>query len=437
MLKFLLLIIAIIFIPLAYADVTELHILPENPIQGDTITISGKASPDELINIIVSYDKTLTTSEGKYLYCIDGIKIPPKPNSFKVIAEGVENLNIRVKLLFWWTGSADASAGTATISHSNMLPGTYKAQIDGVPTAGTSTVVLKITGEQTIEADHNGNFECSYITDVFPTGEFIVHAGGLSKTIYLSTPQSESSGESPEGSGESPGMVTPQFEGSGGSPGMVTSQEAFENILISETKRKNVVKDYEVSYSFDLEGNIIRYLNFTGLSNLGMVPVKVEILKNRSTLVEHAPSNIVYKDLNILVENSDPVISNNIANSTVKFRVEKSWIAEKCIEEATLRLNLYNNGKWNSLVTERIDEDTDYLYFKAYTPGFSQFAITGKAVQPSTGQSTIPEPGGENLIRQTEQEEPVTTPTIGNPGFEIIIGVIGMLIAVIINLRKN
>jgi len=218
--------------------------------------------------------------------------------------------------------------------------------------------------------------------------------------------------------------------GGGGSGG---SGEAFENILISETEREFVNKGSVVSYNFNSEGNVVQYLNFTGLKNSGKIAAKVEILNNTSTLVDSAPSDIIYKNLNIWVGNLDWATPENIANPIVNFKVEKSWIIDNKISKSTISLNRYSDGIWNPLETHAIGEDAEYLYFESKVPGFSPFAVTGKKV--------VGESGGEGIIAgptETAEKQPVQAPTEKKviPGFSLFAGVLVLLVVMQI-LRKN
>ncbi|MCK5722060.1 MAG: PGF-pre-PGF domain-containing protein [Gammaproteobacteria bacterium] len=297
--------IATVLLPPANAAVSELFVTPENPVVGDTITISGTASPSESVNVVVSFEKSVSPSDGMYLYRMDGIEVPSGSNTFTVTARDVVDLNVRLKLSLWWTESAVATGGTATVSHSNLEPGIYDAQIDGIPIADTSHVTLDITAVQDIDADASGNFVFSYTTNSMPIGDFQLNVGGLTKTITLSPKSDESSS-------------------GGGSSGGGASLETFENILISETQREYVIKDSNVSYIFHLDGNVVRYINFTGLTNSGTIASKVEILNHTSTLVDSTPPDIVYKNLNIWVGNLGWANPENIASPTINFFVEKS-----------------------------------------------------------------------------------------------------------------
>jgi PGF-pre-PGF domain-containing protein len=228
--------------------------------------------------------------------------------------------------------------------------------------------------------------------------------------------------------------------GSSGGGGGGTSGEAFKNILISETEREYVNKGSEVSYHFDSEGNIVQYINFTGVTSSGTIAAKVEILNHTSAMVDQAPTDIVYKNLNIWVGNLGWANSRNIANPTINFKVQKSWIKENNMDKSTIRLNRYCDGNWNPLATIRIGDDADYLYFEAETPGFSPFAITGRKVSTlsSSDVAGVSSTTGSGIIEDISDQvpEPDQTTAQKEPGFSLFACVTVMLIVVEI-LRKK
>jgi PGF-pre-PGF domain-containing protein len=225
--------------------------------------------------------------------------------------------------------------------------------------------------------------------------------------------------------------------GSSGGGGGGSSGEEYGNILVSETEREYVNKDSKVSYSFDMEGNIIRYINFTGKTSSGRIAAKIDTLKNTSTLVDHAPPGKVFMNMGIYVGNLGWASPNNIANPTISFIVHKSWVNENKIDKSTITLNRYSNGKWNPLETDLIDEDPDFLYFKSKTTGFSQFAVTGTETSATQGGE------GEVVVKPTivvERKEPVTEQTpkdTGIPGFSLLTGFTIMLVVVQLLRRKK
>jgi PGF-pre-PGF domain-containing protein len=229
--------------------------------------------------------------------------------------------------------------------------------------------------------------------------------------------------------------------GGGGAAG-----EDFNNIMISETQREFVCIGEDISYVFDSEDNIVRYINFTGYKTAGTIPAKVDMLNHTSSLVNYAPLDIVYKNLNIWVGNKGWANSKNIGNATISFNLEKSWINENNIDRSTIKMKRYYNGKWNILETTLIDQDVKYLYFESKIAGFSSFVITGK--QRYTGEPDEPdEPGEEGIeddkpvavVTETLNNTSVEAPTgdeIGIPGFGLFIClVVGLM--VIWKIRKE
>lgn len=67
----------------------------------------------------------------------------------------------------------------------------------------------------------------------------------------------------------------------------------------------------------------------------------------------------------------------SIEKAIITFGVEKKIVDEKKIDEKTIVLNMFFEGKWEKLPTTKIAEDEKYLYFKAVLPTLSHFAITG------------------------------------------------------------
>jgi PGF-pre-PGF domain-containing protein len=221
-----------------------------------------------------------------------------------------------------------------------------------------------------------------------------------------------------------------------GSSGGGSTSEDFHNILLKEIQREFVARDEQVCYHFVSEGNIISMINFTGMRTSGIIPARVEMLNNTSSLVNYAPLDMVYKNLNIWVGNLGWANPENIANATVDFKIEKLWVIRNNINESSIRMNRYEDGKWNILVTSLIGQDTQYLYFKSEIPGFSNFVVTGK-------QEYIGNPGDEgiddNKRADVINEKPMNTTTeedTGIPGFNVIANLFILLIVVQL-LRKK
>ena len=313
--------------------------------------------------------------------------------------------------------------GDTTTSGSVIISGV----VDGIGSTPTVTVNNKL-----VDIDFTGVYNGTFSESVsLKIGENtiianVTDAAGLKGNDSITVTQNED--DNSDSSSSSSG-------GGGGG----TSGEDFTNILVSVTEREYVNKDSEVSYSFDMEGNIIRYINFTGKTSSGRIAAKIDTLKDTSTLVDHAPQGKVFKNMGIYVGNLGWASPNNIANPTISFIVHKSWVNENKIDKSTITLNRYSGGKWNPLETDLIDEDQNSLYFESKTPGFSQFAVTGTEASAAQGGEggVVAEP---TIV--VERKEPVTEQTpddkdTGIPGFSLLTGITIMLVVVQVLRRKK
>ena len=181
------LLIALAQIRWVYSSVKSVEIEPENPVQGDVISIRISANPNEELRVEISFTKSLAVSDGRYELRLDDVVIPSTPNSFRVEAVGVVNLHISVRLLLglWVTKSTKAEGGVATVSQGNVPKGTYDVVVRGEAEEGVSEVELKVKASTTIATDSNGLYEFTYNTGCIPPGSFTVRIDGYTKTLTL------------------------------------------------------------------------------------------------------------------------------------------------------------------------------------------------------------------------------------------------------------
>ncbi|HWR26691.1 MAG TPA: PGF-pre-PGF domain-containing protein [candidate division Zixibacteria bacterium] len=162
--------------------------------------------------------------------------------------------------------------------------------------------------------------------------------------------------------------------GGGGASGL--SGEDFYNIEIKEKYDLYINKDLMTSYVFKRTDPIFS-VNITGNNNAGEINVAVEVLRNISSLVKDPPPDIVFKNINIWVGTYGFATPANIKQAEITFRVPRSWIKSNSIDQDSITLKHYH-GAWESLPTKKIEETSEWIYYKAETYSFSPYAITGK-----------------------------------------------------------
>lgn len=167
----------------ANAKVTDWEVSPEIPKNGDTLVISGLASPEEEVEVSISFEKAVPVYMGEYSYEFENIEVLNFNNLFTVRAEGVENLKVKMKMVLSKTESTWADEGIATVSYSRVSPGEYKVRVEGVAEDGASVVNLRVTTVQKLKAGKDGKFNYIYQTESVPSGKLEIRLGNSERKI--------------------------------------------------------------------------------------------------------------------------------------------------------------------------------------------------------------------------------------------------------------
>jgi len=220
---------------------------------------------------------------------------------------------------------------------------------------------------------------------------------------------SSSSGGSSGGSSHS----STSGGGAGGSP------EPQSNVQVKELSQAFITNGKTVKFDFPKNATCVAYVSFDAKKTFGKTTTIAEQLKGKSALVSGLPEGEVYKYFNVWVGTGGFVTSKDIENPVVCFKVEKSWLQDKKIDQASITLNSYSDKTWSYLPVKLLSEDNKYLYFTAKPTKFSSFAVTGTAKSSegtvpgillasteTTNNATSKEP-------QNEQKEILKTPSFG------------------------
>ena len=205
-------------------------------------------------------------------------------------------------------------------------------------------------------------------------------------------------------------------------PYVSTVTKASRNIPVMEAGK-------EVATTF--EDMDVSMITLKADADASDVEVKIEKVERTPDIPE--PSGIAYTYLDIEVETAGAA---KIAGR-VEFKVAKSWIADNSIDEATVKLNRYDEsgGNWNALTTSKVGEDDATVFFDAETPGFSLFGVTGEkkveveaAAATPTPTTAVAAATPATMQKPTPSPTAPPTPASKTPGFEVIFAVVSLLL---------
>jgi PGF-pre-PGF domain-containing protein len=352
--------------------------------------------------------------------------------------------NYTVNLTVSNKNSTDSTVTTITVKEYKVLP---VANFDANPTSGYAPLTVQFTDSSQNAAGWNWDFgdgatsndqspSHAYSTEgTYKVNLVVSNANETASKAGTITVQSESSSIS----GSSDGSSSSGGSGGGG------SSEPQTNVVVKELSQAFISSGQPVKFDFPQKATSVVNISFDSKKTVLKTTTIVEMLNGKSTLVSGLPSNEVYKFLNIWVGNSGFATPENIENAVVCFKVEKSWVQEKKIDKSSITLNRYSDNAWNQLPTSLLNEDDNYLYFTAQTPGFSPFAITGKiaaTVQPAVDKTQTENNSGSTAVnteqtpQELESQSPSQKQSTSTPGFELISGIAGLL-AVFLYRRKH
>jgi PGF-pre-PGF domain-containing protein len=273
----------------------------------------------------------------------------------------------------------------------------------------TPTYVYSVPGNYTVNLTAvNGNIKASKLRTITVTGESGNNSGN-----------DENSGDEINGRSHSNSRS-------------YRSREPANNIEAKELAQAFIINGKATKIDFAKNKTCVVYLSFDAKKTTGKTTATVEMLRGKSALVSSLPSDTVYRSFNVWVEDGKLTNSNDIENPVICFKVEKSWVQNKGIDQSSIVLNRYNDRKWNQLPTNFLREESKYLYFTSNVSEISCFSITGrdKSIEGQTkiykelkpDNKTDEEFNIDNNRLKTEKEEIKST-----PGFEAGWGVVCLL----------
>ncbi len=142
-------------------------------------------------------------------------------------------------------------------------------------------------------------------------------------------------------------------------------------------------------------------------NNVSDVDVRIEKLPERPPAIKAEPPPKVYQYLQIVKQR---ITNEDISDVGIKFKVEKSWLAEQNITNHSLvALYRLEHDNWTELPTKKVSEDDENVHYEAFSPGLSYFVIGITAKMTSPIEFGIPtdrdrELGGEPGTEDNPEE---------------------------------
>ncbi len=234
-------------------------------------------------------------------------------------------------------------------------------------------------------------------------------------------------------SGGGGGSSSSKSSSSGGGGSGAASVEDYTNLAVKDANTQFLQMNETVTYLFTKEGNPIQSISLYSLKNSGQITSTIEVLNNRSKLVNSTPEGSIYKYVNIWVGKAGFATLDNIKDAQVKFKVNNSWMEEMGISTDDVRLQRYNGTTWEVLPIVMETSTESYVIFESNTPGLSHFAITAEKRLESPITSEV-----DTHSNASDSDSNVTPPVeeTKTPGFEAIFAVAGLL-AVVYFTRRN
>ncbi|MCD4809457.1 MAG: PGF-pre-PGF domain-containing protein, partial [Methanosarcinales archaeon] len=210
--------------------------------------------------------------------------------------------------------------------------------------------------------------------------------------------------------------------GGGGGGGVGTSDEP-ENVEETVFLRIYLRAGDSSTYNFN---NLVTSVEVTPTRTYGLLGAKMEVLYGQpGSITTDPPSGESYKYFNVFFARTSGS-GDKFSSSVINFQVPESWFKENNIDPATVTLYRYNDDGWKPLTTTMTGQAGGNYQYSAPTPRFSTFVIMGQVNESSSVEPVATEDSG-TVADSTPTEEATTK---GTPGFGILVGIMGILVAV-------
>ena len=222
------------------------------------------------------------------------------------------------------------------------------------------------------------------------------------------------------------GPGAPTDNGGSSSVGGIGISDEPENVEETVVLRIYLQAGDSSTYNFN---NVVTSVEVTPEKTYGLVAAKMEVLVDHpGSITTDPPAGVLYKYFNVFFGNLG-WSEGKFSSSVINFQVPASWFEENNIDPATVTLYRHHDDEWQPLATTITGQADGNYQYSAPTPGFSTFMILGQ-VGESSGGELVATPDSDTVAKSTPTPEATSTSTKGTPGFGILPGIMGVLIAV-------
>ncbi|MBC2764133.1 MAG: TIGR04279 domain-containing protein, partial [ANME-2 cluster archaeon] len=210
------------------------------------------------------------------------------------------------------------------------------------------------------------------------------------------------------------------------SSGGVGHSDEPGNVEKTVNLRKYLKAGDSSTYNFN---NVVTSVEVTPDKTYGLVAAKIEVLHGQpASITTEPPAGEIYNYVNVFVGTSG-WSEGKLSSSVINFQVPASWFKENNIDPASVILYRHHNGNWHPLKTTMSGQAGRYYQYSSPTPGLSTFMILG-SVGDSGDVEPVATPDLGTVAGSTPTPEATWISDKGIPGFGLLLGIMGVLIAV-------
>ncbi len=213
------------------------------------------------------------------------------------------------------------------------------------------------------------------ITPAAGINTWIVYANnsvGSQSSASITFTYSSSNGNGSSNNGGSSGG-----EGSGGGGGaIITNNGSTSTTLFSTTAG--------VPITMNINSATIGLTQLQITTNQPVSNAIVTVSQIPPVQLQIAASNHIYQSFQILTTG---VNDSQISNVAINFQVNNSWMSANNLDP--INISLYRNagGTWTALPTNLTSQDSQFYYFTAISPGFSNYTILARLIECNNGNT--------------------------------------------------